>query len=452
MKAVTKSKQTWQPNEGPQSRFLRCTAYEALYGGAASGGKSEALLMAPLRFVHLPSFRALLLRRTFPELQRSLIARSRLWYPAFGASLNEQAKMWRFPSGAVIEFGHLERDHDVHNYQSAEYAWIGFDELTSFTSAQFRYMRSRARSAQGIPVHIRAATNPGGEGHDWVMDEWAPWLDQRPEYKGPRAEAGQALRYANGEDKIEWAPDGPLSRVFIPAKVTDNPHIMKNDPGYVERLRGLDPVTRAQLLDGNWMARPAAGAYFKRQWIELLNVTPAPPAAPRIRYWDRAATEAHKGSDPDWTVGLLMARHAGGFIVEDVIRLRGGPGQVEAAVTQATRMDPQGTIVGIEQDPGSAGKMEAAYYVRTLAGLNVRCYPVTKDKITRAQPASAQAERGNLKLVAGPWNAALLSELEGFPEGSHDDQVDGISGALNALTIRQAPRYSATEDTGERRI
>jgi len=443
---------TWRANVGPQARFLRCTAYEALYGGAAGGGKSDALLMAALRFVGVPAYRALLLRRTFPELQRSLIARSRLWYPMLGAQLNEQLKAWRFPSGATIEFGHLEHAHDVHAYQSAEYQFLGFDELTTFMLSQYRYMRSRCRSAQGLPVYIRSASNPGGEGHDWVQDEWAPWLNTALEYKGPRAEPGQALRYHNAEDGIAWAPDGPLSRVFIPAKVTDNPHLINSDPAYVERLRGLDPVTRAQLLDGNWMARPAAGAYFKRHWIEVVNVSPAPATAPRIRYWDRAATEAHKGNDPDWTVGLLMARHAGQFIVEDVIRLRGGPGQVEAAVTQATRMDPIGTIVGIEQDPGQAGKVEAAYYVRTLAGLNVRCYPVTKDKITRAQPASAQCERGNLKLVAGPWNAALLGELEAFPEGSHDDQVDATSGALNALIIRQAPRYTAPEDAGERRI
>lgn len=438
----------WEPYKGAQSDFMACGAYEALFGGASGPGKSSALLALPLRWIGVAEFRALLLRRTFPELQRSLIEKSRTLYPAGGGSYNEQTKVWRFPSGAVIEFGHLEHDHDVHNYQSAEYQFIGFDELTTFSEHQYTYMLSRARSSSGIPIRIRAATNPGGSGHDWVFRRWAPWLDPGCSVK---AKGGQVLRYENTDDGERWSAQGPLSRVFFPARVTDNPHLMKSDPGYLERLKGLDPVTRAQLLNGDWLARPAAGAYFKRDWLTVTQAR-ASSAARRVRYWDRAATEAHKGSDPDYTVGLLVAHENGVFTVEDMVRLRGGPGTVEATIKQTAMIDPPGTMIGIEQDPGQAGKVEAHYYVRELAGHNVRCFPVTRDKITRAQPASAQAERGNIRLVSGPWIAPLLSELEAFPEANHDDIVDALSGAINALTSRAPARYIESKETGERRI
>jgi hypothetical protein len=257
----------WRANPGPQERFLWSSAYEALYGGAAGGGKSEALLMGALRYVDRPQYRALLLRRTFPELQRSLIDRARFWYSLAGGQYNDAKHFWDFPSGARIEFGHLEYAHSVHAYQSAEYQFIGFDELTSFLKSQYVYMLSRARSSSGIPVRIRSATNPGGVGHEWVMRRWGPWLDK----SSPRPAApSEVLYYANmdeGEIYCEREYPNALSRVFVPAKVQDNPHLARSDPGYVQRLKGLDRVTRAQLLDGDWIAR-IEGALWGHDLIE----------------------------------------------------------------------------------------------------------------------------------------------------------------------------------------
>ena len=419
---------TWEPNPGPQTRFLACGAYEALYGGAAGGGKSEVLIVDPLRSVGFSSFRALLLRRTYPELERSLIDRSRQLYPAVapGAAYNSQDKCWRFPSGARIYFGHAEHEHSVHQYQGAEFQYLGFDELTHFLEKQYTYLLSRVRSASGMPVYVRGATNPGGDGHEWVMKRWAPWLDQESKIRG---EAGKALYYVNGEEGETWcdrASEGALSRVFIPAKVEDNPHLTQNDPGYRQRLMGLDRVTRAQLLDGNWLARPAAGAYFKRSWFEVVDVSPA--KAYRVRYWDRAATK-----DGDWTVGVKVARTIeGALYVEHVERLRGTPAEVEAAIKRTASAEPD-VQIGIEQDPGQAGVFEAKYYVRALQGFNVRLTKPTGDKVTRAQPISAQCEGGNVRLVRGPWIDKFLAELEEFPEGAHDDQVDAFSGAFAQL-------------------
>ena len=163
----------WQPHPGPQTAFLRSDVDEVLYGGAAGGGKTDALIVDAVRGYLMPSYRGLLLRRTFPELERSIIPRTRELYPFFGGRYNDQKKRWVFPSGAVVEMGYLDRDADVYKYHSAEYQFIGFDELTHFTEFQFDYMKSRLRSGRvKMPCRMRAASNPGGVGHVWVKSKF----------------------------------------------------------------------------------------------------------------------------------------------------------------------------------------------------------------------------------------------------------------------------------------
>lgn len=436
----------WQPNPGPQTAFLASSAYEVLYGGAAGGGKTSALVVGPLRFVGHPRFHAISFRRTFPELEKSLIEEARRIYPvvAPGAKYNDQKKAWRFPSGAVHYFGHMEHNDSVELYKSAEFQWIGFDQLEDFTEYQYTYMLSRARSSHGVPIRIRASANPGGIGQEWIMRRWAPWLDTRPGYSGPRARPGEILWYLNTRHGEEWVPPrtpGALSRTFIPARLRDNPKLMEADPDYEVRLLGLDPVSRARLLDGDWLVRPAAGAYFKRGWFEIVDAAPAD--ARRVRYWDRAATEPHEGNrDPDWTVGVKLSRSTSGvFFVEDVVRLRGRPLLVRDTIRATAELDGRNVIVGIEQDPGQAGVVEAEDYVRLLAGFSVKLVKPTGDKLTRAGPAIAQAEARNIKLVRGQWNEAFVQTLEGFPEWPHDDDVDALSGAVAMLTANVAPPY-----------
>jgi len=426
--------QDWVPVPGPQTQFLASSAYEVLFGGSAGGTKTESLLVAPLRWVHEPSFRGLLLRRTYPELERSLIDRSRQLYPLAipGARFREDKKVWTFPSGAKLYYGHVAEPADMYAYQSAEFAFIGLDEASSFPEQVYRYLLSRARSSKGLPIRIRLATNPGGGGHDWIFNRWGPWLDPKCPV---HAEPGETLWYRNTDDGEQWCTkgtEGALSRVFIPSRVSENPHLAKTD--YIERLKGLDPLTRAQLLDGNWLARPARGLLFKRAWLRTIDVPPA--KAFRVRYWDRASSGKGKG---DWTVGLRLARFEGLFIIEDVVRFRGSPHEVQATIHATAELDGKSVMIGIEQDPGSAGVFEAATYVRLLAGWNVRTFRVTKDKVTRAQPVSAQCEAGNVAMLRGSWNEVFVGELEAFPEGSHDDQVDGLSGAFAALTTGIAP-------------
>jgi predicted phage terminase large subunit-like protein len=133
-------------------------------------------------------------------------------------------------------------------------------------------------------------------------------------------------------------------------------------------------------------------------------------------------------------VGLRLLRaDQGAYYVEDVVRFRGTPAEVERAVLSTATQDGRNMLIGLEQDPGQAGLAEVQSYYRLLEGYNVRAFPASGDKVTRSKPVSAQVEAGNVKLLRGVWNSAFLNELEGFPQGRHDDQVDALSGAFNVL-------------------
>lgn len=425
----------WRPNPGPQTRFLSLTCFEALYGGAAGGGKSDAMLVDAIRGVgrgYGRNYAALLLRREFPDLEMSLMRRAHVLYPRIGGVWSGTNKTWTFPQKETLRFGHAQHELDVHQYQGAEFQFVGFDELTSFTEYQYKYLISRLRSSVGVPCRLRGATNPGGKGHEWVFKRFAPWLDTA---SPTRAAPGQVLYFARdgeGEKRLASKGDpGALGRTFVPALLSDNP-FLANDGAYERALDELDPLTRAQLKNGDWLARASAGLFFKRGWFEFVDAAPA--NGKRIRYWDRAATEEGAGGDPDWTVGVKLCITPDKLVyVEDVVRFRGNPNHVENAIRSTAELDGKAVPIGIEQDPGSAGKFEAAYYVKALAGWTVRAYPATKAKVERAGPISSQATAGNVKIVRARWNDAFVAELEQFPEGNHDDQVDALSGAYSAL-------------------
>ena len=222
----------FQPNEGPQTEFLAAAEKDVLYGGAAGGGKSYAMLVDPLRYCHRSAHRALILRRSMPEL-RELIDKSRELYPrAFpGCKFREVEKLWNFPSGAKIEFGFLERDADVYRYQGQAYSWIGFDEITHLpTEFGWNYLASRLRTTDpDITPYLRCTANPGGVGAHWVKKRYVDPFEPNESFKG----------------------DDGLTRKFIPARLDDNPYLAK-DGRYEEMLRALPPVQRRQLLEGNW--------------------------------------------------------------------------------------------------------------------------------------------------------------------------------------------------------
>lgn len=186
---------------------------------------------------------------------------------------------------------------------------------------------------------------------------------------------------------------------------------------------------------GQFQQRPAprSGGMFQRGDFEVVDAIPA--NAVRCRAWDFAASQQKPGRQPDWTVGLLMARVGSVFYVEDVRRDRWSPGDVEKNLRNTASQDGLSVRIRMPQDPGAAGKADAATKIKLLAGYDVRATPVTGDKATRAKPASAQAEAGNVKLLRGPWNEAFLDEVCSFPNAQFDDQVDAFADALNELAL-----------------
>lgn len=208
--------------------------FEALYGGAVFSGKSELLVILPLaRQFHLhPKFKGLILRRTFPELEKEIINRSYEYYESFGGRYNKQEKRWTFPSGAQIHFGHAEEEQDIRRYDGVEYNLIEFDELTSFTEFQYMYLFTRCRSAsRELPAIIRSSAMPGGIGHTWVRKRF---IEPDP----------------NGSKIIVDKRTG-FKRFFLKASPTDNPYGMKNDPTYIARLELLPEAERKAKL-GDW--------------------------------------------------------------------------------------------------------------------------------------------------------------------------------------------------------
>ncbi|MGN6537714.1 MAG: phage terminase large subunit [Mesorhizobium sp.] len=186
---------------------------------------------------------------------------------------------------------------------------------------------------------------------------------------------------------------------------------------------------------GQFQQRPAprSGGMFQRGDFEIVDAVPA--GARRCRAWDFAATQPKPGKQPDWTVGLRMAHVGGVFYVESVIRDRWSPGDVEKNLKNTATQDGLGIRIRIPEDPGAAGKADAATKIKLLAGYDVTAVRPTGEKSVRAKPASAQAEAGNVKLVRGPWNETFLDEVCSFPNAQHDDQVDAFADALNELAL-----------------
>ena len=390
---------------------------EILYGGAAAGGKSDFLLMAALQYIDQPHYSAVIFRRTFPQLsapEDGLMARATEWlgpHPDFDGidTIHGLPTRWKYRGGGTLSFAHMQLERDKYNYAGPSYQYIGWDELTQFTESQYRFMFSRHRRLResAIPLRVRAASNPGGDGHDWVKARF-----------------------------VSPPPDASGRRLFIPAKLSDNPHVDAED--YTETLGEMHPYEREQLLNGDWDVRPP-GSRFRREWFAIdYEERPASRDLHWLRRWDIAGTEPNGSNDPDYTVGTLWTRTpSGAFVCADMQRFRGTPQVVEARLKQTAQLDGREVEIVIEQEPGSSGKFTVDYLVRQLAGWNVRGRRSTGDKVKRSDPYASQAEAGNVHLVRGQWNEAFLLEHEQFTgEGKmHDDIVDTGSGAIADLTM-----------------
>jgi len=451
-----------QPHPGPQSAFLDSTADIAIYGGQAGGGKSWALLAEAVRHCDNSGFTGVVFRRTQTQINNAggLWDESTQMYSPMKANPRLR-KEWNFDSGARISFHHLQHEKDKLTWQGTQFAMLGFDELTHFTETQFFYLLSRNRSTCGVKPYVRATTNPvpaddpiGG----WVNRLISWWIDPKTGL-AINERSGVIRWFIRYQGELVWGdspeelierygrPDlpahhaeqtvQPKSLTFIPAKLSDNPTLLRYDPSYRANLLALPEVEKQRLADGNWNAKVLAGLFFK---VGMIEIVPALPASLYYcRAWDLAATDGAG----DWTVGAKMGTDSEGiFYIADIQRGQWECSYRDRLMKQIAVLD-EPCMIRLPQDPAAAGKSEARRLVMMLAGHDVRRATVTDTKTNRANGLASQMNAGNLKMLEGAWNHGLLQRLDTFPtKGVPDDEVDALADAFNELVLRRFPMVS----------
>lgn len=336
---------------------------------------------------------------------------------------------------------------------------IGYDELTHFTKRQFFYMLSRNRSGCGVKPYIRATCNPDAD--SWVAEFISWWIS--PDTGYPIPERSGKIRYmVRVNEEIRWSDTkeelitdrinaGDIKSVtFIASTIEDNKILLHNDPNYLANLKALPLVERERLLKGNWKIKPAAGLMFKRTKVNMLEQLPTDVIL-WARGWDLAATSEDEDGDPAYTAGVLIGKRKNGrYIIADVINRRSDSAEVRELIkmTCITDRAKHGRVVTrLPQDPGQAGKDQAQSFLKFLSGFAVKIMPESGDKVTRAEPFSAQwlglegMDKGNVDVLIADWNEMYYNQMESFPQSKFKDMVDASSAAFNE--IESGATYSA---------
>jgi predicted phage terminase large subunit-like protein len=370
--------------------------------------------IASLQYFDVNGYAALLLRRTWSELtmKGGLIPMMREWLAPFErkkqVSWSEANRNFKSNEGAVIQFGHMEHESDIYKYLGTEWQYIFFDQLENFTEEMYLYMHSRLRRPEGfpVPIRMRASANPGGISHEFIKSYFI-------------------------ENQTE-------NRIFIPAKVDDNPFLDRE--AYKRSLSHLPLHLRRQLLNGDWNVRKS-GDVFHREWFNVADESALDGNYVKmVRFWDMAGKlPTRNNTNPDFTAGVLMGKtHKGTIEILDLVHFRSTPPEVDRIIKQTAISDGPRVCVGIEQQPGAAGLGEKERLKRLLSGhWYTFSYPNT-NKLLRARPLASAAQNGLVTIKAAGWNAKFLDELTLFGQPRmKDDIVDASSGAFNILVPMQ---------------
>ncbi len=429
-----------RPQAGPQEKFLSTPADIALYGGAAGGGKTFALLMEALRHISNKGYRAAIFRRTYPEITEpgSLWDKSQEIYPMIGSSPSVGNLKHIFPSGAEIQFLSCQYESDVSKYQGMQVAFLGFDELTHFTEKQFFYLLSRNRSTCGVRPYVRATCNPDSD--SWVAEfiEW--WIDQDtgiaiPERSGVIRwfiRLDGILHWANTpEELIEKYGDEvePKSFTFVPASLQDNRILMLHDPGYLANLKSLHYVEQERLLGGNWKVSDNDGAYwqYNPEYFESHIWAEGWPDSFEL---SAIAVDPSLGlsKNSDYSANVFIGVTSGCYFVDADIKRRTTEQLAEDGIDFYLEHSPD--VIGCEQN-GFQRLMEGQYQ---QVCRNRRIPPVSFAKITNTVNKEVRIKRLGPDLAAkririrnNEGGQILYKQLRTFGiKGAHDDGPDAL--------------------------
>lgn len=416
-----------------QAQAVYTPAFELLWGGKPGGGKTLGTLICVLDELirsNDPEFSAVMFRRTFPQLtgRGSLIEQSREIFAAAGGEFNESNKYWRFPDGQIVSFSHMANRNDHYDHQGKEYHIVVFDELSHFTEEQYLYLFSRIRKKTG-PNAARSrmicTSNPGSR---WVFERWQPWLDPEHKNKANPGELRWFRREGDTEIECKASDPGAWSRTFIPSSWVDNPHIDREE--YERNLDMLPYVERQRLRHGNWKVQEGRGLILNREWFGVAENPP--PGCKAYRYWDFAATAKKAAShDPDYTATCFLAFDGHNFYLR-LDRKRTTWATTRKWV-EACFQNEKWVIHGGEEEGGASGKVLSSELMEIgmRSGIGWRPIRPQGDKVTRTMRWSAFAEQGRVFILnQGEPVDVVLGEFHAFPEGSHDDMVDAVSGAF----------------------
>ena len=450
--------------EGPQSKFLSSAADIAIYGGAAGGGKSFALLLEPLYDIENPKFGGVIFRRTSPQLvgAGSLWENAQELYRPLGARLTESPNLdVVFRGGATLEFRHLQHASDVYDHQGKEYAFIGFDELTHFEESQFWYLVSRMRSMSGARIRMRCTTNPDPDSFVRGLVAWWIGSDGLPIAE----RSGKRRWFIRDDDAMIWGDtreeilaqcepgQQPQSMTFIGASLKDNPALTSKDPGYEGRINSLPLVERQRLGGGNWDVRPEGGKYIERPYFER-RYTEQPKHLNIYICSDYAVSEPTPGRQPDWTEHGVF----GISPEDDLCVLDWWHGQtksdvwIDVLLDKIARWKPltvfgeQGVIQKAVEPSIIKRMRERKIYARTAwltsstsrlgQGSSKQGYE-DPSKQAKARRGRAFQARAALKKILFPANAEwadrVMDQCVGFPNGK-DDAFDVMSHMCLALS------------------
>jgi phage terminase large subunit-like protein len=465
------------PQVGGQKRFLASDADFAIYGGKAFTGKTYALLLDQVYDCLNPGFRAVIFRSTMKQVKGpgGLWETSLQLYPKMRAIPHVSDHLFRFPSGSIVQFGYMENDADLANWDGQQMASIGWDQLEQFDERHVLYLFSRMRTMSGARLRMRGTCNPRRDCFLRTFLGW--WIDDATGLA--IAERSGVKRWvARVNDSFQWSSDrfdlierfGDLglevddpkqvptkSVTFIAGHLSDNPIGMSQNPGYVASLGMLSRVDRMRLLGGDWNATESTSKLFNRDDFEVIDHCPR--LVKRARAWDRAATPdtAENAKEASHTAGGEIGVTANGmFVIPDMQRFQKSGAEVKKRIRNRATQDGQEVIVGIFQDPGAPGKAEVDDMKRYLVPYRVKVLSTTPPsknpdiddasnaKIRYAKPWARESEEGNVKIVRGDWNEPFLSEVDMFDGVTKpNDQVDSISGGFHILTSAREMRVLA---------